>query len=201
MKKNIQHGFSAVAVLLIVVLLAIISATGWYVISANSKTNNSLNNVDNNSNIKVNLPSKKQTSASSQKITSPDPAEGVAAKIDNLLNKGEYLKLNEYMTDKISLVVQSTDNSPDMSKDDAAKRIDNYLTKSQTSNGAELPWDFSEQNASRNKIIKSSTCCFADFKAQGHIGISKDGWVVAYNLNSNSKLESFYISVSAELLY
>jgi hypothetical protein len=41
--KKTQHGFSVVEGLLIFVIVAIIGGTGWYVMSANSKTNDTLN--------------------------------------------------------------------------------------------------------------------------------------------------------------
>jgi hypothetical protein len=44
MKRN-QNGFSAVEGLLIFVIVVIIGGTGWYVMSANNKTNDTLNNA------------------------------------------------------------------------------------------------------------------------------------------------------------
>jgi type II secretory pathway pseudopilin PulG len=46
MNKN-QKGFSVVEILLILVIIGILSGTGWYVYNSNKKTNNLLNSVDN----------------------------------------------------------------------------------------------------------------------------------------------------------
>jgi hypothetical protein len=45
MKIKDRGGFSAVAALLIIVLIGIIGGTGWYVMQANKKTNDALNNA------------------------------------------------------------------------------------------------------------------------------------------------------------
>jgi hypothetical protein len=45
MKIRNQGGFSAVEGLLIFIIVAIIAGTGWYVMSANNKTNDTLNNA------------------------------------------------------------------------------------------------------------------------------------------------------------
>jgi hypothetical protein len=53
MKKNIQHGFSAVALLLLVVLITIIGGTGWYVWNSNKRSNDILSQADKSSNVTI----------------------------------------------------------------------------------------------------------------------------------------------------
>jgi hypothetical protein len=194
MKKN-QYGFSAVEASLILVIVGIIGGTGWYVMRANKNTTDTLINSGLGAAAKTSK--KKLTSPSVEQ--SADPAKGVVAQINGLLNKGEYLQLDTYMADKVSITIQSTDGNADFPKVDAAKRIDNYLTKSAASLGAKLPWDFKGHSDIREKISKSE-CCITSFKEQNHIGISQDNLIVAYNLNSNSRIESFYISGSADYI-
>jgi hypothetical protein len=69
-----QSGFSAVAGLLIIFIVAIIGGTGWYVWNSNKKTNDTLSQADKSSNVAAGLSTKKQTSQSIREI---QPAEGI----------------------------------------------------------------------------------------------------------------------------
>jgi hypothetical protein len=61
MNKN-HKGFSAIPLLLIIVLIGIIGGTGWYVYNSNKKTNELLNSAD-----KLNTPNKPKSTSTSSK--------------------------------------------------------------------------------------------------------------------------------------
>jgi hypothetical protein len=192
-----QSGFSAVAALLVVVLIGIIGGTGWYVVNANNKANDTLNNSGLGIAAK---PSQKKQSAPAP-LPASAPSQDTATQINAILNKGDYQGLAPYMTDSINLVIQSTDFQGDgLSKSKALETISSYLVKSKASLGAELPWDFTGHSDFREKISKTKPCCINTFIDQGHIGISKDNWVVSYRLNNDQKIEAFYIAVSVDTL-
>ncbi len=187
MKKN-ENGFSAVEVLFAIVLIAMIVGIGWYVIKTRNEANKSSNNTQ-------------STSQTPSKPTSQKPVDKtpqVVAEINALINKGEYSKLDTYMTDKVLVVRQSTDGNGDLSKADAAKSISTYLTKSSASLGANLPWDFTGHTESRDKISKSRI--ISNYAGLGNIGISANNWVVAYRLNNDLKIDLFYLSISADII-
>lgn len=69
MKIN-HKGFSPVAIILLIVLVGLVGATGWYVYNSNKKTNESLNNAQNSVNSAAD--SKKATATTKPSAT-PTP--------------------------------------------------------------------------------------------------------------------------------
>ncbi len=196
MKKLNQKGFSGIEILLVVVVVGLIGTVGWLVYDRQQSNNNeeSTTSADTtttgptqqleDSTEKENVDEKNATNETSQ----------ITSNIDALLDKGEYLKLEPYMAAKVTVIKQSTDGNGTVSGAAAVKSISNYLTKSDMSLGADLPWDFDGHEADRAKIKKSKGI-ISDYTDQNHIGISQNDWVVAYNLNDDLKIESFYISL------
>jgi Tfp pilus assembly protein PilE len=189
MKAN-QKGFSVVEILVIVVIVGLIGTVGWLVYDR-QKTN------DKKDDSSTKQATSEQKPVVEQKLVDKTPQ--IVAEINALINKGEYLKLDSYIADRVSLVKQSTDGNGDLSKVDGAKSIDNYLSKSSASMGADLPWDFTGHPDFRSKVSNSSGA-IKYYAAQGHFAISANNWVIAYNLNSDLKISSFYMSVSADMI-
>jgi Tfp pilus assembly protein PilE len=181
MKAN-QKGFSVVEILVIVVIVGLIGTVGWLVYDR-QKTND-----------------KKDDSSTKQATSEQKPVveQKLVDKTPQIV-AGKYLKLDSYIADRVSLVKQSTDGNGDLSKVDGAKSIDNYLSKSSASMGADLPWDFTGHPDFRSKVSNSSGA-IKYYAAQGHFAISANNWVIAYNLNSDLKISSFYMSVSADMI-
>jgi hypothetical protein len=75
MKINKQHGFTVVEGLLILVIVGIIGGTGWCVMSANNKTNDTLNNSGLGTAVKATK--KKQTTPAP--VAQADPTAGWTA--------------------------------------------------------------------------------------------------------------------------
>lgn len=194
MKVN-QKGFSAVEVVLVVVIVGLIGVVGFMVYKNHNKT----------------TPAKTETTAATTKPTTTqtkdttttqptDKTPETVAAINALINKGDYQGLSAYMATSVTVVKQSTDyDGSGLTATAAAGVVFNYLTKSASSQGADLPWDFSGDTDLKTKAANSSGI-IKDYAAQGHIALSANKWVLAYNLDSSLKISSFYMSVSADLV-
>lgn len=192
MKAN-EKGFSVVEILVVIVIVGLVGTVGWLVYDRQQSKSDTKNEVSQTT------PQATEKEPVKEEAKPVDKTPQIVAEINALINKGEYLKLDAYMTDTVSVVKQSTEGNGSVSKAQAAKSIDNYLTKSSASLGADLPWDFTGHPDFRNKVVNSSGI-IKNYAAQGHYAISANNWVLAYNLDSNLKISSFYMSVSADLI-
>lgn len=192
MKAN-EKGFSVVEILVVIVIVGLVGTVGWLVYDRQQSKSDTKNEVSQTS------PQATEKEPVKEEAKPVDKTPQIVAEINALINKGEYLKLDAYMTDTVSVVKQSTDGNGSVSKAQATKSIDNYLTKSSASLGADLPWDFTGHPDFRNKVANSSGI-IKNYAAQGHYAISANNWVLAYNLDNNLKISSFYMSVSADLI-
>lgn len=68
-----QKGFSPVVIVLLIALVGIVGATGWYVYSNNKKTNESLSNTQKAANSTVD--SSKKATATAKPTTTPTPTQ------------------------------------------------------------------------------------------------------------------------------
>jgi hypothetical protein len=189
--KN-QKGFSVVVILLALLLITAIVFTGYYVYDKQrSEKKEETTNVTND-----------ELANATKKTSSPQPIDktkSTVEAINAIIVKGDYQALSDYMTESVQLVVQSTDGSGPLPKKSAIASISNYLTKSEQSLGADLPWDFTGNPGFRDKVSKSSGI-IKNYVPQGHIAISANNWVLAYRLDDNTKINSFYMSVSADII-
>lgn len=187
--KTHQKGFSAIEILVVVVILGLVGAVGWLVYDRQQS----------NSDTKSEVSQTAEKETVKEDATPVDKTSQVVAEINALINKGEYLKLDAYMTDTVFVLRQSTDGNGSVSKTQAAKSIDTYLTTTSASLGASLPWDFTGHPDFRKKVANSNGIV-KDYAAQGHYALSANNWVLAYSLNDDLKINSFYMSVSADLI-
>lgn len=176
-EKN-ETGFSNIVVILVVVIVALIGVIGFM--------------VYNRKDTAAPVPTTSNSSAASQ----ASDQNSVITVINSVINKGDYHELAAYMSDSVKVVKEGTDvNGSTYSSTAAAATISDFYSKS---NGAELPWDFTS-DSNYMASAKKSTGAVKEYIMQGHIAVSKNEWVLGYNLNSNQKISSFYMSPSVNM--
>jgi Tfp pilus assembly protein PilV len=177
-KKN-EAGFSTTEILLVLIIVALIGIIGLMTYIHNDKTVSATAASTNNS-------------ASSQ---SSDETSQTTA-INMIINKGDYQGLVAYMSNSVKVVKEGTDaGGAYYSSAAAAATISDFYSKS---NGAELPWDFTGDGGYKSDAAKS-TGAVKEYVMQGNIAVSKNDWVLGYNLNSDQKITSFYMSPSVNM--
>lgn len=145
----------------------------------------------------VTTPATNNSTPSESAQADADPSESTP--IDVLVNRGDYFGLAVQMTDTVKVIKEGTDaNGSSYSNIEAAAVISDFYSKSDSSGGAELPWDFISIGAFKSDASKS-TGAIKEYIEQGHIAVSKNDWVLAYNLDGNQKITSFYMSPSVNM--
>jgi hypothetical protein len=176
-KKN-ETGFSTVGVVLILIIVALIGVIGIMVHNNKDKT------------------APATTAPISSAASQPGNGTSEATTINTIINKGDYHGLAAYMADSVKVVKEGTDaNGSNYSSTAAASTISDFYSKS---NGADLPWDFAGDSAYKS-MAQKSTGAVKEYIAQGHIAVSKNDWVLGYNLTSDQKISSFYMSPSVNM--
>jgi hypothetical protein len=176
-KRN-ETGFSTVELILVLVIVALIGVIGFMVHDHKDKTDSAT------------APTSR--SASSQ----PGDQTSVTTAINTVINKGDYNGLVPYMSVSVKVVKEGTDaGGTYYSSTMAAATISDFYSKS---NGAELPWDFTGDSNYKSDAAKS-TGAVKEYITQGNIAVSKNNWVLGYNLNNDRKISSFYMSPSVNL--
>jgi hypothetical protein len=177
--KKDEKGFSTVEVVLVLVIVVLIGIVGFMVYNRKDKT----------------VPAPAAATNSSASSQTGDETSGATA-INTIINKDDYHGLATYMSDSVKVVKEGTDaGGTYYSSTAAAATISDFYSKS---NGAELPWDFTSDGGYKSEAAKS-TGAVKEYIMQGNIAVSKNNWVLGYNLNSNQKISSFYMSPSVNL--
>ncbi len=181
-KLNInEKGISTVEVLLVLVIVALVVVIGLMVYNRRVKT------------------SPTTTAANISTTSQPSGETSGSTAINTVINKGDYHGLAALMSDRVKVIKEGTDAGGSYySSTAAAATISNFYSQSNTSQGAELPWDFTGHSDYRASA-KKSTGAVKEYIPQGHIAVSKNDWVLGYNLNSDQKISSFYVSGSVNL--
>jgi hypothetical protein len=119
--------------------------------------------------------------------------------INKVISSGDYQGLVAYMASSVKVVKEGTDaGGTNYGSVAAAAQISDFYSKTDESNGAELPWDFTGDGGYKSEAAKSTGAVQA-YIMQGNIAVSKNNWVLGYNLNSDQKIGSFYMSPSVNL--
>jgi hypothetical protein len=177
-KKN-EIGISTIEIILVLVIVALIGVIGFIVYTRMDKTTSA---------------TAAPTNSSASSKTGSETAEPTT--INSIINKGDYQELAAYMSASVKVVKEGTDaGGTYYSATAAATTISDFYSKS---NGAELPWDFTGDSDYKAMAAKSTGAVKA-YSMQGNIAVSKNDWVLAYNLNSDQKISSFYMSPSVNL--
>lgn len=182
--KAVGGKSKALPALIIVVVILVLGAGGWYV-----------SNMREDSKNKDTDPG--PLGVTQQPVTfeeNTDTKQG-AAEIKELISKGEYQSLEAHINDNVLVVRHGTDGTSLFSKADAIKTITEYFAKTDKSEGVELPWNFEDQDEVKDKLQKSSGMA-SKYVGQGNIGVSKNDWVFAFNIDGKSKIDSVYLSNS-----
>jgi hypothetical protein len=180
-KKN-EAGFSTVEVVLALMVVALVGVVVFMKIHDHTDTT-------------VRATTKSSSSVPSQ----PSDETSATAAINTIINKGDYLGLAAYMADSVKVVKEGTDaGGTNYSSAAAVATISDFYSSSNTSNGAELPWDFTGDGDYKSMAQKSTGAVKA-YITQGNIAVSKNNWVLGYNLNSDQKISSFYMSPSVNM--
>jgi hypothetical protein len=163
-----KKGFTTFEVVLVLVVVALIGVIGFMVYKHKDK------------------PALKVTSLNSTTSTQPGNETSQTASINTIIDKGDYNGLVAYMSDSVKVVKEGTDaGGTYYSSTAAATTISNFYSQSNTSNGAELPWDFKDDGNYKSDAAKS-TGAVKEYIMQGNIAVSKNDWVLGYNLNSGT---------------
>jgi hypothetical protein len=180
-RKLNKKGFTTVEVVLVLIVLALIGIIGFMVYNHKDKTAPKI------------ISSNSSTSSQSGSATSE------TATINTTLNKGDYSGLVAYMSASVKVVKEGTDaGGTYYSSTAAAATISNFYKQTNESNGAVLPWDFTGDGDYKLAAAKS-TGAVKQYIMQGNIAVSKNDWVLGYNLNSDQKIDSFYMSPSVNM--
>jgi len=196
MNKN-QHGFGSTQIVMIVAAIGVIGGVGWYVLKGGDGKGVQVSNTSETAQSTTTQTQTSNASLQNEKLTTK--TTDTVQDINALIVKGDYLKLQPYMADSVAITKQSANATAILSKADADSIINEYLAKTDVSNGAQLPWDFEGQDVTRSTINRSRGA-ISGFTTQGHIGISHDNAVIAYKLDANQKIDAVYMSYSASLI-
>jgi competence protein ComGC len=182
-----QLGFSAVEGLLVILVVAVFGFGGYYVWHTQKDNNKSAVTASKSS------ASKAKTSAEdNQTAPAVDKTQETVTAINELISKGDYLGLSAYMADQVWVIRQSTDyDGSGLSAAAAAGSVAEYLSH------ANLPWNFGHSDLQAK--INASFAGEGKTVAQ-QVAVSGNNWVAAYHLDNNQKIDSFYQSVSADLI-
>lgn len=192
MKSQKQRGFTTLEALLILVVLAIVGFTGWYVYHARSNANANLTSAA-NTQVAVKAKAKKTTAkatpvAPTTSVISASLKENTAAAISS----GNTAALEGYMTSSVNVVIAGSEKSGAESAALAVKDLD-YL------NSGTAPWDFDLPAATlttyQNGFYKQYFTADATI-----VGQAANGYVVSFGVNASGKIDTVFMSASTDQL-
>lgn len=182
MKKD-QNGFSAPAILIVILVIALIGGIGWYVYDKNNKPTPKTTAV---------VKKTTTTKITATKTTSPATiSESLKENISASIESRNTAALEGYMADSVTVVIAASEKGGAESKAEAVKDLD-YL-----SNGTS-PWDFALPEATltsyKNGFYKDY---FGDMT---YVGKSANNYVVSFHVNDSGKIDKIFMAINANLL-
>jgi cytoskeletal protein RodZ len=190
MKSRKEQGFAAVEGALILVVVAILGFTAWYVIKANGNAKDTLN-LAAGTNVAVKAkkaPAKTTTTAPAAPVISDSLKENTAAAISS----GNTAALEGYMADSVNVVIAGSEKAGVDNAAAAVKGLD-YLNPLSTT------WNFALDNATLTKYQNGFYKQY--FGATTTIvGQAANGYVVSFGVNAAGKIDTVFMSASTDQL-
>jgi len=190
MKSRKEQGFAAVEGALILVIVAILGFTAWYVIKANGNTKDTLN-LAAGTNVAVKAkkaPAKTITPAPAAPVISSALKENTAAAISS----GNTAALEGYMATSVNVVIAGSEKSGAETAAAAVKDLD-YLNPLSTT------WNFALDNATlttyQNGFYKQYFGATTTI-----VGQAANGYVVSFGVNAAGKIDAVFMSASTDQL-
>lgn len=184
MNKN-QKGFGVVELLIILVILGLIGAGGWYVYHKNQKSKKPVTTSQTAK--KKKAPANKPAAAATVAPISDSLKENIAASIETQNTAA----LEGYMTDSVTVVIAASEKGGAVSATQAVADLD-YLQ-----NGTS-PWNFAVTAATLTTYKNGSYGQY--FGDRTVVGQSANNYVVSFHVNDNGKIDAVFMTVSADLL-
>jgi Tfp pilus assembly protein PilE len=192
MQSKNQKGFAVVEGVLILVVVAILGFTSWYVIKANGNAKDTLSLAAG-----TNVAVKSKPKKAAAKTTTTTPAAPVisASLKENTaaaITSGNTAALQGYMADSVNVVIAGSEKTGQESSAAAVKDLD-YL------NSGTAPWNFALDSATlttyQNGFYKQY------FGADSTIvGQAANGYVVSFGVNAAGKIDTVFMSASTDQL-
>ena len=187
MKSKDQQGFAVLEWVLILVIIGTLAGTGWYVYQARGNANDNLNLAAGTS-VAVKGTPKKTTAKTTTPVISASLKENTAAAISS----GNTAALEGYMASSVNVVIAGSEKS---GAETAAQAVSDlsYL------NAGTAPWNFSVpaatlttwQNGSYKQYFGANTTI---------VGESANSYVVSFGVNTSGKIDTVFMSASADQL-
>lgn len=194
MKSRKEQGFAAVEGALILVIVAILGFTAWYVIKANGNTKDTLNlAAGTNVAVKAKAPVKK-TPAKTITPVPAAPAISAALKENTAaaISSGNTAALEGYMATSVNVVIAGSEKSGVESAAAAVKDLD-YLNPLSTT------WNFALDNATlttyQNGFYKQYFGATTTI-----VGQAANGYVVSFGVDASGKINVVFMSASTDQL-
>ncbi len=183
-----QKGFSAVYILLTVILVALIGGGAYYI-----GTKNSLTLAPS----QTPVPSSSALASASPEVSStpsPTPNPTVApAMLENIkasIVSKNTAALEGYMENKVNVIIEATECCGDLTKVKAISELD-YLST------AALPWNFDDNNPIAIALKQKNPDAFPEGVI---IGTSANRMLVSFTLNEDkTKIAKIYMAVDYKL--
>jgi len=192
MKLKDQKGFAAVEGALILVVVAILGFTAWYVIRANGNAKDTLN-LAAGTNVAVKTTPKK-TPAKTTTTTPIAPVISSALKENTAaaISSGNTAALEGYMATSVNVVIAGSEKSGAESAAAAVKDLD-YLSPLSTT------WNFALDNAT---LAKYQAGFYKQYfgATTTIVGQAANGYVVSFGVNAAGKIDTVFMSASTDQL-
>lgn len=188
--KNNQRGFGLIWILLLILLLALLGFGGWRVYDARNTEEESSNGP---------APAQSAEDTPAEDEIADEQVEEVdfvisESLIENIvasIKSGNTAALEGYMTNPVTVVFAASEKGGPETPAEAVADLD-YISS------AVAPWDFELSEATLASYEAGSYGQY--FGANTVVGQSADDYVISFKINNNNKIETIFVSASADLL-
>ena len=192
MKSNNQQGFAVVEGVLILVVVAILGFTGWYVIRANGNAKDTLS-LAAGTNVAVKGKAKK-TTPTTTKTVAPKPviSDSLKQNTSDAVSSGNTAALQGYMATSVNVVIAGSEKTGAETSAAAVKDLD-YL------NSGTAPWNFALDSTT---LTTYQSGAYKQYFTAGStiVGQAANGYVVSFGVNAGGKIDTVFMSASTDQL-
>lgn len=131
----------------------------------------------------------KQLAATSTSVTVVPPL--LQQTVVSSIESGNYAALDSYMANKVSYAIAASSGQGTLTKAQAIKQLE-YL------NSGTSPWNFNIANATLTKYKSGAYSTYLNDDVI--FGVSGNKYFVSFHLDTNNKIDQFFIASSTDLL-